>query len=47
VIAATGNSASSQAYYPVAYDGVIGVSAVDAQCELADKPYLKNDAFNW
>jgi len=36
VIAAAGNSASSEAYYPVAYDGVIGVSAVDGQDELAD-----------
>ena len=47
VIAAAGHSASSLAYYPVAYDGVIGVSAVDGECELAGKPYLKNDAFNW
>ena len=36
VIAAAGNSASSQAYYPVSYDGVIGVSAVNGQDELAD-----------
>lgn len=35
VIAAAGNSANAQAYYPVFYDGVIGVSAVDGKDKLA------------
>ncbi|MAT92631.1 MAG: serine protease [Halioglobus sp.] len=37
VVAAAGNQASAQPSYPAAYDGVISVSAVDTQRELA--PY--------
>ena len=37
VVAAAGNQASNQASYPAAYDGVVSVSAVDTQRNLA--PY--------
>lgn len=37
VVAAAGNEASSALFYPAAYDGVISVSAVDTQKQLA--PY--------
>jgi serine protease len=42
VVAAAGNEASSAPLYPAAYDGVISVSAVDAQRRLA--PYSNTGA---